>query len=137
MYRIESLKNQLHMVTDKRNTILRVNRAAKTAMEMFADILRKPCLDQQDLQLIIERIKVYEDHLELQLKADVDSLLRCGTLPPEEEQAIDALYGEAAANFKQGMGHISPVTIVQTAKQRPDKVSMPMLSVTATRHKYY
>ena len=120
--RIEGLKNQLRMVTDKRNTILQVNRAAKTAMEVFADILQKPRLDRQDLQLIIERIKVYEDHLELQLKADIDSLLRCGTLPPEEEQTIDALCGETAANFKQGMGHISPVTIVQTAKQRPDKV---------------
>ena len=120
--RIEGLKNQLRMVTDKRNTILQVNRAARTAMEMFADILQKPRLDRQDLQLIIERIKVYEDHLELQLKADIDSLLRYGALPPEEEQTIDALCGETAANFKQGMGHISPVTIVQTAKQRPDKV---------------
>ena len=120
--RIEGLQNQLRMVTDKRNTILQVNRAAKTAMEVFADILCKPRLDRQDLQLIIERIKVYEDHLELQLKADIDSLLRCGTLPPEEEQAIDALCGEAAANFKQGMGHISPVTLVQEAKQHPDKV---------------
>ena len=30
--------------------------------------------------------------------------------------------GEGTANFKRGMEHISPVTIVQTAKRRPDKV---------------
>ena len=67
-----------NMPADKRNTIIQVNRAAKTAMEVFDDILSKDMLDRKDLQLIIEKIKVYEDHLEIQLKADIDSLLRCG-----------------------------------------------------------
>ena len=31
--RINGLQNQLQMATDKRNTIIQVNRAAKTAME--------------------------------------------------------------------------------------------------------
>ena len=109
--RMEGIQNQLRMATDKRNTILQVNRAAKTALEVFDDILNKEHLDRQDLQLIIEKIKVYEDHLEIQLKADIDSLLRCGTLPEED-----------AANFKAGMGHISPVVLVQAAAKRPDKV---------------
>ena len=109
--RIEGIQNQLRMATDKRNTILQVNRVAKTALEIFDDILRKEHLDRQDLQLIIEKIKVYEDHLEIQLKADIDSLLRCGALPEED-----------GANFKAGMGHISPVVLVQAAAKRPDKV---------------
>ena len=109
--RIEGVQNQLRMATDKRNTILQVNRAAKTALEVFDDILSKEHLDRQDLQLIIEKIKVYEDHLEIQLKADIDSLLRCGALPEED-----------GANFKEGMGHISPVMLVQAAAKRPDKV---------------
>ena len=109
--RIEGVQNQLRMATDKRNTILQVNRVAKTALEVFDDILRKEHLDRQDLQLIIEKIRVYEDHLEIQLKADIDSLLRCGALPEED-----------GANFKAGMGHISPVVLVQAAAKRPDKV---------------
>ncbi|WP_338125813.1 stage V sporulation T C-terminal domain-containing protein [Pseudoflavonifractor phocaeensis] len=109
--RIEGIQNQLRMATDKRNTILQVNRVAKTALEVFDDILHKEHLDRQDLQLIIEKIQVYEDHLEIQLKADIDSLLRCGTLPEED-----------GANFKGGMGHISPVVLVQRSSNHPDKV---------------
>src|SRR5699024_12701339 len=33
-----------------------------------------------------------------------------------------AEISEDTVNFKSGMGHISPVTIVQEAKQHPDKV---------------
>ena len=111
--RITGIRNQIDMTVDKRNTIIRVNRAAKTALEVFDDILRKDKLDRNDLQLIIDRIKVYEDRVEIQLKADIDSLLRCGTLPEEQEDA---------ANFKSDMGDISNVTIVQGAANRPDKV---------------
>ena len=90
-----------------------MNRAAKTALEVFDDILNKEKLDRNDLELIIEKIKVYEDHLEIQLKADIDSLLRCGELPAKRENA---------ANFKWGMGDISSITIVQASEKRPDKV---------------
>ena len=122
--RIEGIQNQLRMATDKRNTILQVNRVAKTALEVFDDILNKEHLDRQDLQLIIEKIKVYEDHLEIQLKADIDSILHAGTLPGEEPEAVAAMataQGDTV-NFKEGMGHIEPVTLVQTSSKRPDKV---------------
>ena len=124
MGRIEGIQNQLRMATDKRNTILQVNRAAKTAMEVFEDILQKEHLDRQDLQLIIEKIKVYEDHLEIQLKADIDAILRSGTLEKERPEAIAAmapLSGDSA-NFNWGMEHISPITIVQRSEKRRDKV---------------
>lgn len=93
-------------------------------MEVFGDILRKDTLERNDLELIIKKIKVYEDHLEIQLQADVDAILRSGTLSAEQPEAVAALApaGEGSVNFKGGMEHISPVTIVQTAKRRPDKV---------------
>ena len=111
--RIEGIRNQIDMSADKRNTIIRVNRAAKTALEVFDDILQKPKLERQDLTLIIERITVFEDHIEVQLKADIDSILRSGTLPAETEDA---------ANFDPGMADSSPVTIVQCSEKHADKV---------------
>ena len=122
--RIEGIGHQIELLSDKRNTIIRVNRAAKTAMEVFGDILSKDQLDRRDLELIIRQIKVYEDRLEIQLQADVDAILRSGTLaaqPPETVAAM-APAGEGRINFKGGMEHISPVTIVQSANKRPDKV---------------
>ena len=111
--RIEGIRNQIDMSADKRNTIIRVNRAAKTALEVFDDILQKPKLERQDLTLIIERITVFEDHIEVQLKADIDSILKSGTLPEETEDA---------ANFDPGMADSSPVTIVQCSEKHADKV---------------
>jgi len=46
---------------------IRVNRAAKTAMDVFRDILEKEKLERNDLELVISKIKVYEDHLEILL----------------------------------------------------------------------
>ena len=122
--KIEGIRHQIDMLSDKRNTIIQVNRAARTAMEVFGDILRKDTLERNDLELIIRKIQVYEDHLEIQLQADVDAILRSGTLaaqPPETVDAMDSA-GEGRINFKGGMEHISPVTIVQSANKRPDKV---------------
>lgn len=83
--RIEGIQHQLDLTQDKKNTIIRVNRVAKTAMEVFDEILQKPKLERRDLQLIIERIKVFEDHIEIQLKADIDAILQSGTLPEEQK----------------------------------------------------
>ena len=107
--RIEGISHQIEMLSDKRNTIIQVNRAARTAMEVFHDVLNKDTLERNDLELIIRQIKVYEDHLEIQLQSDVDAILRSGTL-------------EGAVNFNEGMGHISSVTIVQESNKHLNKV---------------
>ena len=91
MRKIEGLQSQIEHVTDRRNTIIRTNRAAKTAMEVFDDIIGKEKLEKQDLELIIERIKVYEDHVEIQLKADIDTLLRRGELPEPDTEPVTVL----------------------------------------------
>ena len=116
--RIANLQNQIQLAADKRNTIIRVNRAAKTAMEVFDDLLHKEHLDRSDLQLIIDKIKVYEDHLEVWLKADIDTLLHCGTLP--DENAPVAVEGDIIA-FSEST-EARPVALVQQTSNRPDKV---------------
>lgn len=108
---IEGLKNQLAMTLDKQNTIIRVNRAAKTAMEIFEDILNKPKLERNDLQLIINRVRVYEDHLEIELKADIDSIIKSGSLPEE-----------SAANFNSDIADSLHTRLVQSAPRHADKV---------------
>ena len=107
--RMEGLTHQIDLLSDKRNTIIQVNRAAKTAMDVFDDILNKEKLERNDLELLVDEIRVFEDRLELKLQPDVDSILQCSTM-------------ERTINFPDGTGDISSVSIVQSAKQRPDKV---------------
>ena len=120
--RINGLINQIQMTTDKRNTIIQVNRAAKTAIEVFDDLLAKDHLERNDLQLLIEKIKVYEDHLEIQLKTDIDCLLKCGTLPQGTDAVVVSSAEENTVNFSEGTEDISTFTIVQSSRSRLDKV---------------
>ena len=107
--KIDGLNHQIDLLSDKRNTVIKVNRAAKTALEVFADILAKEKLDRNDLELIIDRVLVFEDHLEIKLQRDIDSILRYGTL-------------EEAANFNSGIENSLHCRLVQSADKRPDKV---------------
>ena len=109
--RIAGLEHQIDANIDSRNHLLQANRVAKTVIEVFNDILAKPKLDKRDISLIVDRITVYEDHIDIQLKADIDGLLATGVW-------------EEPKNFPQGSKDISnlPQQIVQSAPRRPDKV---------------
>ena len=80
-------------------------------MEVFDDILDKDRLDPRDLNLILDQIIVFEDHIDVKLKADIDTLLKTGELPGDGE--------EDAANFKWGTE--GQVIVVQQVKKRLDK----------------
>ena len=126
-HRIAGLQNQIELTLDKRNTIIRINRVAQTALDAFEDILTKDKLEKNDLLLIIEKIKVYEDGIDIQLKPDIDGLLRCGTLPDDPvdapEEANDAeMLEKSAETFNSGTKDSLNVTIVQETEKRPDKV---------------
>ena len=118
--RMEGIQNQITMAMDKRNTIIQVNRAAKTALEVFDDILNKPKLDRNDLQLIIQKIKVYEDHIELLLKADIDSLLRAGEWPDLGVRP----HKEAQAS-EEAVAAMAPASIPREAPVRAAALGRP------------
>ncbi len=106
--KIEGLDHQIGMLSDKRNTIIQAGRAAKTAMEVFGDILSKETLERNDLELLIERIDVFEDRLEIRLHSDVDTLLHVN-------------QGDIAVNFNLGTEN-SENTLIQSSKNHEDKV---------------
>ena len=107
--KITGIRNQIDMLADKRNTILRVNRAAKLAMDVFQDILDRETLDRNDLELAIRKIRVFEDRLEVELRPEIDQLIRCEVM-------------ETAVNFEQGSMDILKTELVQSSIHRKDKV---------------
>lgn len=108
--RIAGLQFQIEQTEDKRNLMIRVNRKAKTALEIFDEILDKDHLDSRDLNLIVDQIIVFEDHIDVKLKADIDTLLRTGTLPETVEEAV---------NFNSGTE--CQIAIVQKSAKQPGK----------------
>ena len=108
--KISGLQRQIEINTNKRSAIIQITRIAKTALDVFDGILQKDKLDKADIGFILDKILVFEDHIDIQLKADIDALLKCG------------LEGLAAANFNSGIGDISLTRIVQKAVHQKDKV---------------
>ena len=106
--KIDGLKHQIDLLSDRRNTIIEANRTAKTALEVFDDLLHKPKMERNDLELMIEKIDVFEDHLEVHLQADIDELLHCTA----EENVV---------NFNSGIESAEKCRIVQCSRNRKDK----------------
>lgn len=104
-------------MSDKRNTIIQVNRTAKNAIDVFHDILGKDKLERNDLELLIDQILVYEDHLEIKLQPDIDTILQCTM--------------ENAVNFKEGTENIEEM-LIQSSCKHEDKVFRVKLSATVT-----
>ena len=106
--KIDGLKHQIDLLSDRRNTIIEANRTAKTALEVFDDLLHKPKMERNDLELMIEKIDVFEDHLEVHLQADIDELLHCTA----EENVV---------NFNSGIKSAEKCRIVQCSRNQKDK----------------
>ncbi len=84
--RIKGIQNQINLNVDKRNDVIRINRLARTAIDIFDEILDKKNLDKRDLELLIDKIIIYEDRILIKLKADIDNLLKI--------KAVTAFYYE-------------------------------------------
>ncbi len=83
--RISAMKAQLALQEDRKNAMEQIEKIARTAVDVFEEILQKEKLDKGDLELILERILIYEERMEIQLKADIDVLLRTEAVFAEEE----------------------------------------------------
>ena len=94
--RIAGIRNQLTLNGGKADAMRKAKRIARAADEVFDSILQKETLDRTDLHLLADRITVYEDHVDVALKADIDTLLRC-----TETQPISLPVLQASKNHKK------------------------------------
>ena len=110
--RIIGYENQLKITVDMRNTAIRANRIAKTVIELFDEIINRDKLNKKDINLIVDRIVVYEDHIDIKLKADIDELLKTGR------------FVEGDSNFSSDVKDIEKAgeTAVLSSKNHKDKV---------------
>ena len=57
--KINGLNHQIELLSNKRNTIIEVNRTAKTALEVFDDLLHKTKMERNDLELMMKKIDAF------------------------------------------------------------------------------
>ena len=109
--KIRGLESQLDLMADHRNNVIRMNRIAKTALDIFDDILNKPKLKKQDIEFIVERIDVYDDHIDIRLKSDIDALLHVSAT-----QAIEQAAGDESALVRQVRNHKKDERLINSVR---------------------
>ena len=120
--RLEGLRNQMQLAADKHNMIVKVNRTAKTVMNVFDEILNKKALTKADVDFIIQRITVYEERIDIKLRSDLDNLLRTGTLP-------ECSAERSAANFNSGTKKAESLTpFAHISRKKGDILSVNVIS---------
>lgn len=117
--KITSLEKQVEFAAERRNMTIQVNRIAKTALDIFREILEKDKLDKGDLALVVDRITVFDDRIEIKLKADIAMLLETGTV--SKELLEQSSYVGTAVNFNWDTKSISNAQVVQKAVHQKDK----------------
>lgn len=110
--KINGYENQLVMAVDSRNTTIRANRVAQTAIEIFDEILAKDKLAKKDITLLLDRILVFEKHIEIKLKPYIEELLATGH------------FAKGDSNFNCDVKdiEIAGETAVLSSKNHKDKV---------------
>lgn len=103
--KIEGFTNQIQMLSERRNTIIQVNRATKTVLDIFQDIIQKEKLDKQDVDLIVDKITVYTNRIEIKLRNDVSALLHLNKM-------------ENLINFNQDTKNHAEFDIVQRCRNQ-------------------
>jgi stage V sporulation protein T len=90
---IDGLKSQISMAADKRNNVVNINRRARTVIDIFDAILEKDTLDKTDIGYIVEKIVVFEDRIDIKLRADIDALLKLNDSREPAENSINFNLG--------------------------------------------
>ena len=80
MEKLSTLQNQLTLLQERQHNQPQIEEAAKKAIEILSEIISKPEFDREDVYCLVERITVYADHIDIQLKSDIDVLIRASTL---------------------------------------------------------
>ena len=107
--RVDLLESQIQLIAEKQSATVRLNRTAKTAIDIFDDVIEKDKLSRSDLEMIVEKILVFEDRIEISLKPNIDALLR-----------LDPQKG-LTENFNCGTVNISK-TFTKKSPCKKDKV---------------
>ena len=112
MKQIEGLRSQIQLAADRHSAMSSANRTAKTVMEVFDAIINKEKLTKNDVDFIVERIDVFEDHIDVKLRSDIDALLRTGADSNFQQGTKITGLSSLFAHIPKRKGEILSVSVV-------------------------
>ena len=100
--KIEGLNSQLDLISKRGRIVKDTSRAAETAVDILDKILDKERLDKSDIGCIVDRINVYEDHLEVQLRADIDDIISAEAERTNPQNHIGTSFDDSVTVVNEG-----------------------------------
>ncbi|MDQ5983474.1 MAG: hypothetical protein RUMPE_00493 [Eubacteriales bacterium SKADARSKE-1] len=106
--KLKGFENQLVHSEKTKKDVTQLKQVASNALSVFDNIIGKDTFSRVDLELIIGKIIVYENRIEVELKPDISNVFS---------------IGETVVNFNSGNKNISKdLVIIQSAPKHKDKV---------------
>ena len=109
---IEGLENQKRMTFERHETAVKALRIAPKAVGLFERILEKDKFDKGDLELIVDQITVYETHIRIKLKSDIEGILSSPLFPDDAPDSSDPLATTAVQHTNCRSDRIFAVNVI-------------------------
>lgn len=109
---IEGLENQKRMTFERHETAVKALRVAPKAVGLFERILEKDKFDKSDLELIVDQITVYETHIHIKLKSDIEGILSSPLFPDDAPGSSDPLATTAVQHTYRHSDRIFAVNVI-------------------------
>lgn len=74
--KINGLENQIRLLEKRENALARTENAVRTTADILDGLLSKDKLDKADIGIIINSIEVFDGHITVNLKPDIDGIIR-------------------------------------------------------------
>lgn len=100
--KIDGLNAQLKLLAKREKAVNETNKAAATTVSVLNEILQKERLDKTDIGSIINNITVYDDHIEVDLLADVDEIMNAEAEPLLPQNRLDTLLDGCVTVISEG-----------------------------------
>ena len=111
---IEGLENQKRMTFERHETAVKALRIAPKAVGLFERILEKEKFDKGDLELIVDNITVYETHIHIKLKSDIEGILSSPLFPDDAPDSPDPLSTTAVQHTNCRTDRVFAVNVISS-----------------------
>lgn len=110
---IEGLENQKRMTFERHETAVKAHEIAPKAVGLFERILEKDKFDKGDLELIVDNITVYETHIHIKLKSDIEGILSSPLFPDDARgDSTDPLATTAVQHTYRHTDRVFAVNVI-------------------------
>lgn len=100
--KINGLNAQLELLAKRDKAVKETNTAAVTTVSILNGILSKERLDKSDIGNIIENVTVYDDHIEVNLLADIDEIINAEAERAKPQNRLDTSDVECVSIDSEG-----------------------------------